>query len=364
MSHPAESDLMKQILQQLSAMNAALTNQEARHQAEMEAIRHDLEAVKTNSRSLSPPPQATPPSPTQTTSLSSQPRSERLPDPPMFTGKRKDLPLFLTKLRFKLRGNADRYPNEESKLIYAHSRLEHDPATLVDPLLNSDIATAEDLMLFLQATYGDPNRELSAWSKLDNLKQGKKKTFLSHFAEFRRLIADTGLNEAAQISQLRRSLSDDLRHAMVGVKIPQDLNEYANLISLYDNDLRHLPDRKSHHYYTQRRDPEAMEIDVANYAPLGSTERQKRIKDGSCFKCGKKGHISRDCSAPLPQIRNRSSSPKTSTVLTSRTRHQRQRSTTSTTSTLSTPSQNSRSPRGRRSPDLSHERKVKTLSRG
>ncbi|KAF1938418.1 hypothetical protein EJ02DRAFT_457875 [Clathrospora elynae] len=47
-----------------------------------------------------------------------------------------------------------------------------------------------------------------AWSKLDNLKQGKKKTFLSHFAEFQRLIADTGLNKAAQISLLRRSLSD------------------------------------------------------------------------------------------------------------------------------------------------------------
>jgi hypothetical protein len=52
-------------------------------------------------------------------------------------------------------------------------------------------------MLFLQATYSDLNKELLAWSKLDNLKQGRKRTFLSYFAEFRQLIADTGLNEAA-----------------------------------------------------------------------------------------------------------------------------------------------------------------------
>ncbi|KAI2475268.1 hypothetical protein Ptr902_13306 [Pyrenophora tritici-repentis] len=217
MSQAANPDPMQQILQQLSVISTTLAKQEARHHEEIDALRRELEAFKINSRPPSPPPQTTPLSPTQTTPPLASRRTERLPDPPMFTGKRKDLPLFLTKL---------------------HS------------LINSDITTAEGLMLFLQATYGDPNKELSAWSKLDNLKQGKKKTFLSHFAEFRRLIGDTGLNEAAQISQLRRSLSDELRHAMVGVKIPQNLNEYANLISLYDNDLRHLPDWSSHRYHT------------------------------------------------------------------------------------------------------------------
>ena len=359
MSEAANLDPMQQILQQLSVISATLVNQETRHHEEMKALRQELEAFKVNSGPPSPPRQKTPRPPTPPTPHASH-RTERLPDPPMFTGKRKDLPLFLTKLRFKLRGNADRYPDEESKLIYAHSRLEHDPATLVDPLINSDITTAEGLMLFLQSTYGDPNKELSAWNKLDNLKQGKKKTFLAHFAEFRRLMADTGLNESAQISQLRRSLSDELRHAMVGVKIPQDLNEYANLISLYDNDLRYLPDQNSHRYHTQTRDPDAMEIDTAKYAPLGSTERQKRIKDGSCFKCGKKGHISRDCSVPLPQIRARSSSPKTSAAST-RQNYRRRRSSTSTASARS---QESCSPRGRKPSNSSRTRQVKASSRG
>jgi hypothetical protein len=88
----------------------------------------------------------------------------------------------------------------------------------------------------LQATYGDPNKELSVWSRLENLKQGKK-SFLAHFPDLRRLIADTGLSEAVQNNQLHRSLFDDVRCAMNSVKIPHELNEYAYLIGLYNNEL-------------------------------------------------------------------------------------------------------------------------------
>ncbi|KAF2134350.1 hypothetical protein P153DRAFT_274853, partial [Dothidotthia symphoricarpi CBS 119687] len=94
-------------------------------------------------------------------------RSERLPDPPAFNNKTKDLSLFLRKLRYKLEGNVDHFPEERSQLIYAHSRLERDPATLIDPLIGEDICT-----------------------------QGKK-SFLSHFAELRRPVADTNLKEEA-----------------------------------------------------------------------------------------------------------------------------------------------------------------------
>ena len=130
------------------------------------------------------------------------------------------------------------------------------------------------------------------------MKQGKR-SFLTHFAEFRRLVADTELNEAGMISHLRRTLSDDLRRAMIGITIPSTLNEYANLISTYDNDLRYLPTTRVSKSHTYQRDPDAMEIDAASYAPLNSVERQKRIQEGRCFKYSYKGHISRDCSVPL-----------------------------------------------------------------
>src|SRR6478735_1283743 len=281
------------------------------HQADMEALRKELTAPKksvrfTNSPTLTPAEESSEPSMTPSgdglTTVKTVHLSDRLPDPPMFTGKRKDLPLFISRLRMKLEGNADRYPTKCAKLIYAHSRLDYDPATLADLLIGSDIATVEKLIAFLRATYDDPNRTLSAWSKLNNLKQGKR-PFLSHFAEFRRLVADTNLNKEAQINALRRSLSNDLRRAMVGAKIPSDINEYANLIAQYDNDLRYLPTRPTHRSnYTykvttprQQLDPDAMEIDTLSRATLSEQKKDQYRRKGLCFTCSAHGHIAREC---------------------------------------------------------------------
>ena len=48
-------------------------------------------------------------------------RSKRLLDPPIFTGKRRELRLFLSRLKNKLTGNADRYLTEANQLCYALS---------------------------------------------------------------------------------------------------------------------------------------------------------------------------------------------------------------------------------------------------
>src|SRR4051812_1568588 len=49
-----------------------------------------------------------------------------------------------------------------------------------------------------------------------------------------------------------------------------------------------------------------MELDSSQYALKGSKERERRKKEGKCFKCGKKGHILRTCDVPLPQARRSS----------------------------------------------------------
>lgn len=326
------NDAVQLILNQLQEirlsneqLRTVITNQEAVHQQQMATLRQEFEERLAAQQEPSATPVATGftsdtmPDTSGTegtvtqpsaTPASSRPQlSERIPDPPMFSGKKKDLPLFLTKLRMKLKGNADRYPTTASRLIYAHSRLDTDPATLIDPLMNTNITTVDQLIEFLESTYGDPNKELTAWSRLDNLKQGKK-NFLSHFANFRQIIADANLNESAQISQLRRTLSDNIREKMAGVEIPNTLDAYANLIQRYDNDLRYLPSSRAPANSRTARYPVAMEIDAAGgsaYAPKNSAERQKRIKEGRCFKCGAKGHISTQCPDPSSKQQVRTS---------------------------------------------------------
>ena len=57
---------------------------------------------------------------------------------------------------------------------------------------------------------------------------------------------------------------------MVREALPSDLNDYANLISTYDNNLRFLPDRPRRLIVAH---PNAIDIDMINYAPTNSTKR-------------------------------------------------------------------------------------------
>jgi hypothetical protein len=264
-----------------------------------------LETTQT-SRNSSSPSQTTPPS-TRTLSKLVPVKSNRLPDPPAFNSKRKDLPAFVRKLQYKLKGNSNRFPTKRSRLLYAHSRLNRNVVALINPLIDTDIGNVDQFIAFLEATYSDPNKEITALNKLNNLKQGKK-SFTIHFAKFQRIAANTGLNKIGLIASLQHSLSFKLQRAIVGEALPNNLNTYANLIATYNNNMRFLPVSTPYRPRTtptSRHDPDAIEID-SSYAPAGSKERENQKKKGLCFKCSKHRHISQDYSVPLPAARSNS----------------------------------------------------------
>jgi hypothetical protein len=72
------------------------------------------------------------------------------------------------------------------------------------------------------------------------------KSFPLYFTKFHRYTKETGWNKPALINRLVESLNSKLKASLVGVKLPDTLTAYANVINgLYNNILRlalkHIP---------------------------------------------------------------------------------------------------------------------------
>ena len=321
--NPSEiSGALLALMNELSLLRNEIKAQEERSQQDMATLRAEMfstpRASTPNPNLLVPSlPLTTPPPPPPAPPV--QPtKSERLPDPEKFTGKRNELRPFLAQLRNKLEGNSDRYPSDQERLRYALSRLSGDAAIMIETFNPSTLA---GLIENLETSYGDPNRQATAQQKLNRMTQGDQ-SFPSYFAKFHQYSKETGWNDVAQINHLVESLNPELKRTLVGVTLPQRLGDCANLINRHYNDLMRLQPRPSQSRSASKttttttatrpstrpptqasKDPDAMELDpgTRGYAPKNSAERQKRIKEGRCFKCGSKDHLSPNCSVPMPR---------------------------------------------------------------
>lgn len=233
-------------------------------------------------------------------------RSTLLPDVPFFKGIRSELPIWQSRMKNKLEGNADHYVSDRAQFLYACSRVDGTPAVLLSKLQDQDVHSLTSLHVWLESQYGDPNRKANAQAKLAVLKQGNEH-FWNHYTKFRTLATEAELDNNAQIFSLKYTLNPALLKVMVGIPMPETLPAYANMVATYDTDLRAIDKNpyalpSSHHYKSRnmRRNSDVMDIDTIDkdhtgYAPFGSKERAHRVEHKLCFKCGSSKHISPDC---------------------------------------------------------------------
>jgi hypothetical protein len=323
---PAIQVILEQMKSMQSSFADALQRQQEQFKNEIKTLTDEIATIK--SKSTTPPKVILTPLDTETPvpiqidseygiglrpasppSITNRPMtlSVKIRDPEKFTGKRNDLLRFCQGLEVKLRGNADRYPDENSKLYYAWGLLDGDAATFMASIKPKNF---EQLIAALEASYGDPHREATARRKLQNLHQGKR-GFTSYFAEFQRYANESGWGATALIDHLLASLNDELKNTMIGASLPDTLEETANVINRHYNDLlRYQPNttqtrRTWTKDSTQRtlKDSDAMDLDNLNRNSRKNTrrsseERERFMKEGLCFSCGGKGHRVQDCPSP------------------------------------------------------------------
>src|SRR5438046_9323547 len=124
-SSPEISGALLALMNELSLLRNEIKAQEERSQQGMATLRAEMLTTPStpNTDPFVPPTSSTLSTLPQVPSAPpAQPiKSERLPDPEKFTGKRNELRPFLAQLKNKLEGNADRYPSDQERLRYALS---------------------------------------------------------------------------------------------------------------------------------------------------------------------------------------------------------------------------------------------------
>jgi hypothetical protein len=146
-------------------------------------------------------------------------------DPKKFTREdRHKLRSLIALLRLRLIDRPREFPDEQSKLRYAFSRLEGAALEQLIHLVDNDHVDLDNFDAFvtsLEEAYGDPDYANTAEHALSKLRQGNC-DFISYYAEFQCLITDQQWNDATKRAALHRGLSKELNDILSTQDLPED----------------------------------------------------------------------------------------------------------------------------------------------
>jgi Zinc knuckle len=161
--------------------------------------------------------QDTPESTTTTSSSNKPQRSTKLKDPEPLDGKFDNGLTFdnwLTKMKRKMKGNADHFDTEESRLTYVSSLVTGYAYTLIHPRLDPDhpatYQTTSELYEHLFQLFGDPNRKKTARTDFKKLYMKKDEKFQDFHARFLQL----STNAETPAAELKDELNDKLEFTL------------------------------------------------------------------------------------------------------------------------------------------------------
>jgi hypothetical protein len=159
-------------------------------------------------------------------------RAIELPHPPKYSGDRKELPNFMSKVHSKLAGENGHFSNDQHKLHYVYGYLKRNAQNQIQLYIQTNKISLDDieaLIKILEDAFSDPDEVGMASGELDYLMQGNHE-FSIYYAEFQHLIAILDYNSKAKKAALKRGLSKELQASLVyQTDEPKDFNKFVEL---------------------------------------------------------------------------------------------------------------------------------------
>lgn len=260
-------------------------------------------------------------------------KSAPVPDTHIFSGLKKDFHNWKESIMMKMNGNQDHYPTEQSRMIYAYSRMNTDSKTHLDTWVRDGVilfSSFAQMMHQLTVIFGDPNRVRDAVSRLHSNAQ-RNKPFSTWIAEIRRDAAIAGYESNSQHLRdlVLSNMSLELKRALIyerdidylsfdeAVSRLQDIDNRQRAYAVAEsrfrtrNDNLNISTRQSSRTFptsqmpTQPPPPPApqppadpMDLSASSFhrrGPLTQQEKDYRRSQRLCLYCGESGHMIRDC---------------------------------------------------------------------
>lgn len=241
-----------------------------------------------------------------------------IPDPPLFEGAKKNFALWKDSVLMKLNVNGDRFPSEQSKLVYIYSRLDTLCQAHIHSWVKNGMLTFESvdsMMEILHTIFHDPNLVRDAVSRLYSNKQ-KNKPFSVWIAEIRRdaAIAEYDYDSRHLKDLIFHNLSLELQQAIIYEQnidklslneVVARLQDIENRQKAFANAItksnRRMPINFQALQMTPNQAAEAgdpMDLSAAQLQPrsrLSIDEKNRRRNLGLCLYCGQPGHVLKTC---------------------------------------------------------------------
>jgi hypothetical protein len=229
----------------------------------------------------------------------------------------------------KLLVDSEAIGDDQACLLYVYSRLEDNASknTVAFMQHRRQDGRPQDLILYLENIYGDPNLKRRATQRLREMKQGAKQSFAKFLPKFEKEFADSGAMtwpEDAKISILTGSLNLAMRTALAYREAPGTFADLILLLRRIDTDLDLLSTetkRQASREEEQSNRPRSPAIDQMDWTStkvnrvrpsndaqtkrarwVEKDEMDRRREEGLCFRCGRE-----DCQVAtcpfLPPIR-------------------------------------------------------------
>ena len=236
--------------------------------------------------------------------------------PPTFNGDTHLAQSWLLQVEAYLEINEEVYIRDDQKVVFVlslmtkgqaakwaegHLKTRH-PYRQGGETIDSRFRRYVDLIETIKLVFYPKNAAETAIKRISSLKQTG--SIAAYASLFQTIVADTGITEQATLMMFfRNGLKREIAQAVLQFQtLPVNVNEWLDRaldVETRKNMLGGGPG------YVGKKDPYAMDIDKldADEAKtstsvrktyLSPQEREKRKKQGLCFKCGKKGLI-KDC---------------------------------------------------------------------